>query len=540
MRSLTIHREERGTALLITLLVMLLVFALGSALATSMLAEIASSANYRSRGAALWQADSGLERVAVDLLADPTWARNMVDFSTIPMVVTNPFPISSTINGTTVNYQVSAGAVVPRYYDLGGTSALDSGNFQRQIFMPPISLTAANGSGTKARLVIPVGATGDAGGAEPSTARVRSDMSVVVRRLTVWDNAVFGGAGQGGNAINGNVQIRGSMHIIGSPGDVVNSGGTAFVMNSYVNLLGDFGAEGVKLPALPTQDINGEIVQTLDAEVRVKQGTINLGGTAMWGLPDVTGNGYKETLDGFYNDAALNLSGSAAVNADETGNYDATGIAFPTLDDPYYDASTSTLYATHRAFLNANSLVLPVTEISADTPAFNLNDGAGNSAQWNPATGELAISGIVQVNGDLDLAKKNAPVDYSGTGTIYATGDVRIHSDLLPTGDYLNTANPNPNNLGIIADIDMHIADGPGESAIKVMAALYAENYASVAKQTNIAGALVAQAFDLGNQVPSVWQVPILSTHLPPGMPGSDPMLFVTGADVTNWYHVRR
>ena len=75
---------------------------------------------------------------------------------------------------------------------------------------------------------------------------------------------------------------------------------------------------------------------------------------------------------------------------------------------------------------------------------------------------------------------------------------------------------------------------------IKVMAALYAENSASVSKQTNVAGALVAQAFDLGNQVPSVWQVPTLGTHLPPGMPGADPMLFVTGADVTNWYHVRR
>lgn len=541
MKPLAPMSEERGATLVITLLVMLLVFVLGSALATSMLAEIASSANYRSRGESLWQAESGLERTAVDLLADPDWARQMVDYSTIPMVVTASFPVSSTFNGETVNYDLSGGAVVPKYYDLGGVVVLDNGSFQRQIFMPPISIAPANGSGTKARLVIPIGATGFAGLGEPSTSRVRSDMSIVVRRLTVWDNAVFGGAGQGGNSINGNVQVRGSMHIIGEATDVIESNGTAWVMNSYQDLLADYGPEGAKLPALPLQDINGEMVQTLDAEVRVKHGTINLGGFATWGLPDVTGNAFKETLDGFYNDATLNLSGSASVNYDEVGNYDAVDIAFPTLDDPYFDAATSTLYASHRGYLNANSLLLPVNEISVDTPAFNLDDGNGNSAQWNPGSGELRITGIVRTNGDLDIAKKNNPVDYRGTGTLFANGgSVHIHDNLLPTGDYLDTGSPNVHNLGIIADTNLEIATGPGESAIKVMAAMYAEEYTNIAKQTNVAGAIVADSFDLGNQVPSVWQVPKLGVNLPPGMPGSDPLLFVTGADITNWYHVRR
>ena len=69
----------------------------------------------------------------------------------------------------------------------------------------------------------------------------------------------------------------------------------------------------------------------------------------------------------------MNLSGFATVNSDEEGGYDATGIAFPTLDDPYFHAATSTLYGTHRAFLNANSFLLPVNEISVDTPAFNVS-----------------------------------------------------------------------------------------------------------------------------------------------------------------------
>jgi hypothetical protein len=522
-------------------MVMLIVFVLGSALATNMLTEITVSGNFRSRGAALWQADSGLERVAVDLTADPGWARDMVDYSTLPMTLANPFPTTVDVNGITANFTSDgSGSVVPQYYPLGGPVILDDGNFTRELFMPPRSLAPANGSGTKGWLLIRTGATGNSGIADTATQSVRSDLRLTVRRLTVWDNALFGGAGQGGNAINGNVQVRGSMHVIGQPGDEIISGGTAWVMNSYRNLLADYGAEGVKLPPLPTVDYNGELVESLDAEVRVKQGTITLSGSAEWGQTDASGDGFKETLDGFYNDANLNItSGSAGVYADENGDYDATGIAFPTLDDPYYDASTGTLYPEHRLYLATNSLTLPVNEISVDTPAFNVSDGSGNSAQWNPVTGELAISGIVKTAGDLDLGKKDYDVTYSGTGTLFSIGDVRIHSNLLPSGDYLDTSGGTVHNLGVIADANMELAAGGGESAIKVMAALYAEGATTIRKQTNVAGAVVAQAFDLGNQVPSVWQVPKLSTNLPPGMPGSEPMLFVTGVALTNWYHAR-
>lgn len=533
--------DTSGAAMLMTLMVMLVVFALGSAMAVTMLAEINVSANFRSRGAALWQADSGLESVAVDLLANPTWARDMVNYSTLPMVLENPFPTTVDFNGiTTVFASDGMGGVVGSYYDLGGSVTLDDGSFTRQVFMPPLSLTPANGSGTKAWLVIRAGATGNSGTVEAATQKVRSDLRVTVRRLTVWDNAIFGGAGQGGNAINGNVQVRGSVHVIGEPGDVIDSSGTAFIINNYSNLLADYGAEGAKLPSLPTIMYNGESVQTLDAEVRVKFGTIDLGGTATWGAPDATLNGYKETLDGFYNDATLNVnSGSAGVYADEESGYDAAGMTFPTLDDPYYDVATATAYAQHRVFLNATAMTVPVPEISDDVAAFSYSDGLGNSIDWSPATATLQITGIVKIVGDLDLAVKNHPVNYAGTGTIFSTGDIRIHDNVLPTGDYLDTSSSPVHNLGLIADADMELAAGPGESAIKVMAALYAEGLTTIEKQSNVAGAVVAQGFDLGNQVPSVWQVPKLATHLPPGMPGSGPLLFVSGVAVTNWYHVR-
>lgn len=535
--------DPSGSAFLITLMVMLMVFLLGSVLTTNMLTEINSSANYRSRGAALWQADSGLERVAADMLADPTWARAMVDYSTIPMTVINPFPMSSTINGMTVNYvDDGSGNPVAQYYDLGGTVVLDDGSFTRQVFMPPISIGAANGPGTKAWLIIPVGARGNSGDVEPSEARVRTDMRIVVRRLTVWDNAVFSGSGQAGNSINGNVQIRGSIHIIGDPATSTNMGGTAFVLNHYRGA-GDndnFGAEASKLPPVPTVMFNGELVQSLGAEVRIKDGTIDLSGSVLWGEQDVSGNGYKEELDGFYVDAPVTTSGSAEINHSETGSYDADGLEFPSLSDPYYDAATSMLYASHRGYLDSQAFTIPINEISDNTPSFAFDDGAGNSARWNQASGTLTIDGLIRIPGDLDIATKQDGVSYNGTGTIYAAGDINIHGDLMPAGKYLDTTNPNVDNLGLIADDDMNLATGPGETWIKVMAALYADGQTTVSKQTRVAGAMVSDYFDLGNNVPRIFQAANLSTNLPPGMPGSDPMLFVTGADVTNWYHVRR
>ena len=95
-------------------------------------------------------------------------------------------------------------------------------------------------------------------------------------------------------------------------------------------------------------------------------------------------------------------------------------------------------------------------------------------------------------------------------------------------------------NLGLIAGNDLELANGAGESWIQVMAAMYAENKTSIKKQSRIAGAVVSTYFDLGTNVPRIFQAPNLSSNLPPGMPGANPMLFVTQVQLTNWYHSRQ
>jgi hypothetical protein len=66
--------NERGTALVITLLATMLLSALGVALVLTTLTETMITANYRTAQEALYAADAGLERSVQDLLRESNWA----------------------------------------------------------------------------------------------------------------------------------------------------------------------------------------------------------------------------------------------------------------------------------------------------------------------------------------------------------------------------------------------------------------------------------------------------------------------------------
>jgi len=139
--------------------------------------------------------------------------------------------------------------------------------------------------------------------------------------LSIWDNAIFAGSGQSGKVINGNVDIRGSVHILGNP---------------------------------PTTDFNGETgIETLNAKLRVKHGIVNLSGTATVGDPDVSGNEYKETLDGVYIDDGGDDSFGGNQGADNVYSDNGTEqpydfgegtFHFPTLDELYIDPETGATF----------------------------------------------------------------------------------------------------------------------------------------------------------------------------------------------------
>jgi len=265
--------------------------------------------------------------------------------------------------------------------------------------------------------------------------------------------------------------------------------------------------------------------EDLEAKLRVKQGKVGLSGAAKVGEPEATSTN-KDTVNGVYvTDGYGGTAGASNVSSDNGTNnaYDlGDKVTFPSLNNPYTDPATGTNYSTYAGFLTAKAYTTGALNISNDTASFTIGDANG-SITWNKSTATLTISGLVKVDGTIDLAKKNNEVTYSGKGTLYSTGSIYIHDNLLPSSGF-----PATNAIGLIATQNIEIATGSGESQIKAAGAFYAENRIISGKQNEILGTFVSNYFDMGSQVPKIYQVPSLATNLPPGMPGATPVWVFT------------
>jgi hypothetical protein len=208
---------------------------------------------------------------------------------------------------------------------------------------------------------------------------LRVAVTIDRQEVSIWNNAIFGGVGQSGKSINGNVRIRGSVHLLGdgesftdtdkdghwddaepytdsnhngsydagesftdTDGDGhrdaqepfvdVNGnatrdpaltvtdlgsefGGDANIGNNYEGMPSDMRA---LVPTPPQVAFHGETVESLKAKLRVKNGQVSLNGSATVGEPDATGGVYeKETMDGTYvSDGFTGNAGASQVYSD--------------------------------------------------------------------------------------------------------------------------------------------------------------------------------------------------------------------------------
>lgn len=421
---------------------------------------------------------------------------------------------------------------------------------------------------------------------------------IKLKGIGIWDNAIFAGVGQSGRGINGNVDIRGSVHILGEgdPFTDLNGNGVRNTAEAYsdsngngtydsgepfvdadgngswsptepyrddnyngqydppltaTDMASDLGGKanignnyegmdstwlsGNKIPPLDTQTINGEDVETLEAELRVKHGKVNLSGTARAGSPNTTGDTTKETLDGTYvTDGYGGTAGTANVYSDNgtTQGYDlGDKVSFPSLLEPYVDKKDSNkYYATYEDYLIAKSMPVAETNIITSSTSFTHTDGT-NTISWSKTTGILTVTGIIRFPGDLDLSEKGTTIKFAGKGSLFVQGNVNVHGNIMPA-----TTFPTVDSFGVISKGDIELANDGGESQIQAMGAWFAQKRIASAKQSNFAGTYVANYFDMGTNVPKIFQVPTLSSNLPPGMPGSDVRIVVS--KVPSWRHL--
>jgi hypothetical protein len=265
---------------------------------------------------------------------------------------------------------------------------------------------------------------------------------VSIKDYSPWSNVIFAGSGGKNTVINGNVDICGSVHILGdglSPSDLaLNLSGGANINNNYDSMPPDLKA---KVPPCPQEDHNGELIDSLDAELRVKRGKVGLSGASQAGAPNLACNGIKETLDGVYvTDGYGGNKGDSHVYADNDTSavYDlGDRMEFPRLTEPFGG------YTSYMEYLRAHALVISdparLNELENITPTscFDYADVMGKGSIRTDGKGSLEIEGIVYIAGDLGMAKSGSKkeITYTGTGSLVCTGDARIDVDVVTDGN---------------------------------------------------------------------------------------------------------
>lgn len=429
------------------------------------------------------------------------------------------------------------------------------------------------------------------------TRTVKVVISYSNENVSVWNNVIFGGVGQAGKSVNGNVAIKGSVHLLGdgenftdSDLDLVwddkdesytdsNHNGKHDLTEPFVDTDGngvwsaredfiDNNGNGTRDPALTVTDMasevsgnanignnysgmsallrskvsdpaigsfHGEAVETLQSKLRVKHGRVSISGSATVGDVDQTGNGIKETLEGAYvSDGFGGTAGTGSVNSDNgyqngydlgDGVVDMPSVVYkPYTSDSGTDSGVTYInymayLKQHATFVSGDLTINKGTAYSVTGPNGSLNiDAAGN----------MTITGIVYVQGNISIGPKNTTITYSGKGTLACTGTAYMHNNILPAGKFATN-----DALGIIAADKAELATGSGDAQLTMALAVYAEHRIISSKQNQIAGTFVSNYYEMTN-VPSIFQVPDLATNLPPGMPGGHP-IYLSSVKTDSW-----
>jgi hypothetical protein len=401
--------------------------------------------------------------------------------------------------------------------------------------------------------------------------QVRTVEVLAIRmNINCWTNAVFGGAGQAGGCINGNVSIHGSVHILGDNiplgGEAVASidmSGTSLIRNNYSGVPPEL---LTRIPAIDTRVFEGEDVDTLRSTLRVRRGFVSMSGTAQVGEPNTSPNTLKETVDGTH--VTDGWTGNAIVpdggRGDPLNVYSDNGwdelydlgskVTFPRLSDPWRNTLTGETVTnpatgfpyTHEEYFTqvlADSVIPGPIEIDVGTDYYyNASrpedenpehrvpgDDGDDYIFYNAATDTMEINGQVAINGSftVDSQGNNDTINYTGRGAILVQGDAEVDVNLLTVNADGSVANsyPNANCLGLMASGQLTVGSGAQRA---LMGAMYGQQSLNSPKQTHLAGTYVSEYFDMGTNVPSIYQVPSLPANLPYGMVGSYPVWIVS------------
>jgi hypothetical protein len=140
----------------------------------------------------------------------------------------------------------------------------------------------------------------------------------------------------------------------------------------------------------------------------------------------------------------------------------------------------------------------------------------------------MEINGQVAINGDftVDSQGNQDSINYTGRAAVLVQGDADLDVNLLSVNanGTIENSYPASNCFGLMASGQLTVGSGAQRS---LMGAMYAEQRINSVKQTHMVGTYVSDYFDMGTNVPNIYQCPALPANLPYGMVGAYPVWIV-------------
>lgn len=553
-----IKGNQSGMALVIALVILLALTVLGIGAITSSSLDILISSNERLSFEALQIAEAGSDRILSDLLrdfssdTDPNkWANgNFVTLINGPITL-NPdtyYNFSLIINDVIADSAWITNGVDP----YGGIKPLgDKAGYNVRILRDAskpdevYALIRAWRERATANLNLVGGV-------------LRADKKILLylkaENISIWENSIFSGGGQGGKVITGNVKVIGSVHILGTgqAGQVLALSGDTIIGNNY-EAAGTAYSTTLKY-RLPTEE------KDLEATIRIKNGIANISGSATFGDKETKTDG-KDFLSGIYI-----TDGFGSTTSDNTlksnvfaDNYsfDSNGRTAPDYDlgdkvqmpslsgEQFKDPETGDLYASYVAYVDATALVIEPNNCDLSQATFTCKKPAGGAVDCVTGYGtnkfgfintssilnSISVTGLVKLKNDgctdgftigtgAGSDNEKDALYYTGKGTIYTDKSLTIKRSVMPSGG-ADHKFATKDILGIVTTGEMIIGGSGGDPDLELMGALLSTGKVTVKQSVSIAGTIVADRFTM-EQVPTIFEVPALSKNLPKGMPASD------------------
>lgn len=220
-------------------------------------------------------------------------------------------------------------------------------------------------------------------------------------QANIWNNAVFASSTAADAVVRGRAEIRGSIHVLGegvsSTTTVLDVSGSFGLGNTYEGLVSSVAQDVTG--SSNTMRLTNQRPRDLCAALRVKNGKVNMGGSATIGYSETTnGEPYKDLMSGVYTNHGI--TGGAEGNNVHSKNgmsakYDVGDLYdFPDLtdnaDDYNYAANTYPWPKAVKVWqdkLRDNSLVLS-TDLTRDDRNIlpRLLNDTNSSSQTTPNT----------------------------------------------------------------------------------------------------------------------------------------------------------